>query len=194
MYDKEPVFSYDDDQGTLFAEGLFNQYRIMLGDFGLMTFNRKSDCHDEYEGWITMENWLVLLYFIGATFLTQITILNMLIAIMGSTFDRHNEDLHANSTRQKLVLQAEFVVLVGTYQKFCCCAKKRSKKNALEVEKGTSGYLFLIQPNQNSDSIEASGDGKVSDQGSSQLAQVIQEKFHDLDNFLNKKLLKSQQD
>lgn len=115
----------------------------------------------------------------------------MLIAIMGSTFDRHNEDLHANSTRQKLVLQAEFVMLVGMYQKFCCCSKKRSKKNAFEVEKGTTGYLFLIQPNQNSDSIESSGDGKGSDQGSSQLAQVIQEKFHDLDNFLNKKLLKS---
>ena len=70
MYDKEPVFRYDDDQGTLFGEGLFNQYRIMLGDFGLMTFNRKTEGHDENEGWITLENWLVLLYFLGATFLT----------------------------------------------------------------------------------------------------------------------------
>ena len=99
MHDKEPVFTYNDDNGTLWFEGLFNQYRIILGDFGLMNFNRPTEGHGDDSSWITFENWLVMLYFIGATFFTQITILNMLIAIMGSTFDRHNEDLHANATR-----------------------------------------------------------------------------------------------
>ena len=62
-----------------------------------------------------MENTLVMIYFFGSTFFTQIVILNMLVAIMGSTFTRHNEDLHEKAKRQKLVLQAEFVELLNFY-------------------------------------------------------------------------------
>ena len=64
-----------------------------------MNFERSSDFYGEHTIWVEMENWLSLFYFLGSTFFTQIVILNMLIAIMGSTFDRHNEDLHANATR-----------------------------------------------------------------------------------------------
>ena len=64
-----------------------------------MGFERTSVGHGDDAKWIDLENWLVLFYFLGATFFTQIVIMNMLIAIMGSTYDRHNEDLHANATR-----------------------------------------------------------------------------------------------
>ena len=51
-----------------------NQYLLSLGEFGI----------DNFEG----ENQLfIYILFILATFMTQVTVLNMLIAIMGNTFD-----------------------------------------------------------------------------------------------------------
>ena len=174
MHDKIPLFKYDDNYGNLFGEGLFNQYKIILGDFGSMGFERPSDGHGDDGTWIDFENWLVLLYFLGATFFTQIVIMNMLIAIMGSTYDRHNEDLHANATRQKLVLQAEFVKLVGAYQKYllCCCSKKAGKKSIQEAESGTTGYLFVIQPSLNSEDDDV-GENR-SDPGVTMLHKVVE--------------------
>ena len=43
-----------------------------------------------------MEDKLVVIYFVISMFITQIVILNMLIAIMGATFGRHEEQLHAS--------------------------------------------------------------------------------------------------
>ena len=86
--------------------------------------------------------------------------LYMLIAIMGATFDRHNEDLHANATRQKLVLQAEFVKLVNAYQKFfsLCCCKRKKRTSSQDLSTTSSGYLFVIQPSQSDEN--ESGDHK----------------------------------
>ena len=55
-----------------------NQYLLSLGEFGM----------DNFEG----DNQLfIYLLFILATFFTQVTVLNMLIAIMGNTFDNVKE-------------------------------------------------------------------------------------------------------
>ena len=59
---------------------LFNQYLLALGEFGMDNFKEGSP-----------NLWLVIALFITATFLTQITILNMLIAIMGDTFGKVTE-------------------------------------------------------------------------------------------------------
>ena len=55
-----------------------NQYLLSLGEFGL----------DNFEG---NNQFLIFSFFILATFLTQVTVLNMLIAIMGNTFDSVKE-------------------------------------------------------------------------------------------------------
>ena len=54
--------------------------------------------------WVSMEDKLVVIYFVISMFITQIVILNMLIAIMGATFGRHTEDQESKGKRQKLVL------------------------------------------------------------------------------------------
>lgn len=54
----------------------------MLGDFGNMNM------HDES----ILSEFMVTSGFVLATFLVQITILNMLIAIMGQTFSEHIEE------------------------------------------------------------------------------------------------------
>ena len=55
----------------------------------------------------------------GATFFTQLTMLNMLIAIMGDTFDYATENKEINATKTKLKLLDDYAVnlrLVPTEQ------------------------------------------------------------------------------
>ena len=44
----------------------------------------------------------------GATFFTQITMLNMLIAIMADTYERVSEDREAYALKNKLLLMKEY--------------------------------------------------------------------------------------
>ena len=48
----------------------------------------------------------------GATFFTQLTMLNMLIAIMGDTFDYATENKEINATKTKLKLLNDYAVNV----------------------------------------------------------------------------------
>ena len=89
----EPIYPYEESFGSMFQASLYNQYYLLLGDFSNMNMIMNTDGR-EGEGWLYLENMLVVLYFLGSTFFTQIVILNMLIAIMGSTFARHEEDRH----------------------------------------------------------------------------------------------------
>ena len=73
-----------------------NQYYLILGEFHNENFSRQP--HD----------WLCFLLFVLATFFTQITMLNMLIAIMGDTFDRVTENKVVHARRTKLNLLAEY--------------------------------------------------------------------------------------
>ena len=65
-------------------DAFFNQYLLSLGEFGGLTGNAHA------EG--KFEAWIVLIFFTFATFFVQITMLNMVIAIMGDSFDRFMEN------------------------------------------------------------------------------------------------------
>lgn len=112
------IYNYDSDtNSSLFAFSMFRQYFILLGDFGDMSLKRSTEgLTGEVIAFAMIENLLAQIYFIGSTFFTQIVVLNMLIAIMSSTFDRHQSDLEANAKRQKLILQAEYSKLVHFYK------------------------------------------------------------------------------
>ena len=58
---------------------LMNQYMLALGDFNLDGFSQGG------------QKELCYIYFVLAAFITQLTMLNMLIAIMGDTFERITE-------------------------------------------------------------------------------------------------------
>ena len=67
----EPLYEYEDYNGSLLGEGIMNQYYILLGDFGNMVFERSSEGTNSGEaGWIFVENKLVTFYFLGSTFVT----------------------------------------------------------------------------------------------------------------------------
>mmetsp|Transcript_22870 Transcript_22870/g.30478 ORF Transcript_22870/g.30478 Transcript_22870/m.30478 type:complete len:319 (+) Transcript_22870:261-1217(+) len=102
---EEPMYPYDEDQAPLLGSSILNQYFLLLGDFGNMNLMRG---YGQYSGsnsaWAFLENCIIIVLFVSSTFLSQIVTLNMLVAIMSSTFDRHSADLHQNEQRQKLVL------------------------------------------------------------------------------------------
>ena len=70
----EPVFD------IFIVDAVITQYLLMLGEFNMDGFNS-----------ININLGLIYMLFIISTFYAQITLLNMLIAIMGDTFDRVQE-------------------------------------------------------------------------------------------------------
>ena len=96
---------------------VLNQYMVALGEFHT----------DEYLKNEYMP--IVWLLFIMATFFTQITMLNMLIAIMGDTFDKVTENKKTFTTRTKLQILGDYT---GNFL-------KQEKKNM---------FLFSIEVDQ----------------------------------------------
>ena len=62
--------------GITFIDSFLNEYLLSLGEFD-------TDAYKEHPN-----SALCWIFFVAATFLIQITALNMLIALMGDTFDR----------------------------------------------------------------------------------------------------------
>ena len=56
---------------------------------------------------------MLFIFFVLATFFSQITMLNLLIAIMGDTFDRITQDRELNATQTKLELMSELYQSLG---------------------------------------------------------------------------------
>ena len=84
----ELIFDYGPDWETgMLFEAVFFQYKMLLGEFGDGTLRRSYEGLDSVmQGAIIFENLLNAIYFFGTTFFTQLTILNMLIAIMAATY------------------------------------------------------------------------------------------------------------
>ena len=53
------------------------------------------------------------IFFMFATFIVQIVMFNMLIAIMGDTFDKITENRDVNAIKSKLELMSDLVALIG---------------------------------------------------------------------------------
>ena len=62
--------------GHFFMDLIYNQYMMSLGEFTMDGFGDHP------------EMIICYVFFLAATFVTQLTFLNMLIAIMGDTFGR----------------------------------------------------------------------------------------------------------
>ena len=72
---------------------------LSLGEFGDLT---NIDAEN-----LTFETHMVMIFFFAATFFTQITMLNMLIAIMGDSFDRAMEN------KKRFGIQTKFEILIS---------------------------------------------------------------------------------
>ena len=78
-----------------------NQYELSLGEYEI----------ESYRG-AEVRQFLVYLLFVLSSFLIQITFLNMLIAIMGDTFDRATEERDNNARQTKLKIMGDYIDLI----------------------------------------------------------------------------------
>merc|ERR1719458_472195 len=101
-----------------------NQYLLALGEFNMDSFAENP------------QSAICYVFFILATFITQLTMLNMLIAIMGDTFGRVMEKKEVNGTKTKLDLMRDLAAVMT---------------NDGENE---GNYLFVVTPDD-----EEGGDG-----------------------------------
>ena len=90
----------DDTLGFWLPNMMMNQYLLSLGEFNMEPFADNPT------------TILCYIFFICATFMTQLTMLNMLIAIMGDTFSRVIEDKEVNATKTKLELMADLKAIM----------------------------------------------------------------------------------
>ena len=108
---------FADETVSMFTNMILNQYLVSLGEF-------HTESYIEHE--LAPFIWTL---FIMATFFTQITMLNMLIAIMGDTFDKVTENKLTFTTRTKLQILGDYT---GNF------LKQESNKM----------YLFTLQVDQ----------------------------------------------
>lgn len=80
---------------------MINQYLLSLGEFDVENFRLSNG------------DSLAWGMFLATTFITQITFLNMLIAIMGDTFDRVSEAKYQSALQEKVSILSDFVHVVG---------------------------------------------------------------------------------
>lgn len=91
---------YEDNFNDPFLSAFFAQYMLALGEFGTDSFSGGKDY------------WIVWLLFVGSTIMSQLVILNMLIAIMGDTFDFVFENQYQMKLKLKIELMNDYVYVV----------------------------------------------------------------------------------
>ena len=101
-------FRYEEDTqiireqlGFWLLDVLYNQYLLSLGEFSTLDALTHGPMHV-----------VVVIVFVMATVFTQVTMLNMLIAIMGDVFAEEAEQRHVQSVRTKLQLLSEMAPVV----------------------------------------------------------------------------------
>ena len=71
------------------------QYKLLYGDAEELVIKRRLiDLEGDLETAVAIENVIMVLFFFASTVFTTITSLNMLIAMLNQTFERHIDDLH----------------------------------------------------------------------------------------------------
>ena len=103
---------------------MYGQYLIALGEFPL----------DDWAGVKYQE--VVLTFFVLSTFFVQITMLNMLIAIMGTTF----EDVYSKKAIKSNKAKLKFVSEMASSSWLGACRSKKREKPAKQV------FVFLAKP------------------------------------------------
>ena len=88
-----------------------------------------------------MMSAFTIIIFLGASFFTQITMLNMLIAIMGDTFERITEQKSLYAVRTKLALLADYASNI---------------RNTPTPDDLARKFLFVVEPEEEEEGLDES--------------------------------------
>ena len=102
--------------GVGFLDVMLNNYITAIGDYEVDGFKQEGG------------DVIIWILFIMATFISQVTFLNMLIAIMGDTFDRVSEVKEQSALAEKINILADYVTIV--------------RKSTVDLDK----FLYAVTP------------------------------------------------
>ena len=120
----------DEIIGIFTVDLLLNQYLLSLGEFSSDGFEHHTN------------KYLVWIIFISATFFTQITMLNMLIAIMGDTFAKVSENRSMYATQNRIAIMQDFS---GNF-------RSQTKANL---------FLYVVSLQEENEDSESSWEGSI---------------------------------
>ena len=98
---REPLYNDEIYVGGSKANAVINQFLQSLGEFNLDSFSKVGE--DQHG-----VDWA---FFIGATLFVNVVVFNMLIAIMGDTFDRVIEEKKTSVLLLKVRMLSEYTHL-----------------------------------------------------------------------------------
>lgn len=139
-----------------FLNAIMNQYMLSLGEFDTESYGLEGG------------DMLVWIIFIFTTFITQITFLNMLIAIMGDTFARVSEIKDQSAAVEKMKILADYVIIVRRE------SVKQGDKNR---------FIFAITPKSLGQDEAGSWEGTVT-----QLKKAIDTSMSQIKSQMNKRV------
>ena len=119
----KPVYAQIFGPGAIadFINAIMHMYILAVGDYDTDAFDGKGDINKIFL-WIT---------FVGATFMIQVTFMNMLIAIMSNTFGEVMEKKHQSAIEERIVLLNDFRLFLDMF----------------DLDMGAQ-YLFVIKPSK----------------------------------------------
>lgn len=133
---------------------MINQWLLALGEFNIDSFEMGTQAS------------MCFIFFVLATFFSSVTMLNMLIAIMGDTFERITENRDLNKTRTKLGLMGEL------------------SSTIYDSEKDNERFMFCITPDEQDEDELGEWEGSIK-----QMSKLMDKRITVLELKLNKSLL-----
>jgi hypothetical protein len=99
-----PTF-IDQKESNLWVNALFTEWLLGLGEFETGEYNQ-----DYYSKSVQRLLWI---YFLAGTLLTQIVLMNTLIAILGDTYEKITEKKQLYSLTQRTKLYANYMTFIN---------------------------------------------------------------------------------
>lgn len=91
--------------GIPWIDAFVRSYLVGLGEFGMENFNGEGGT-------------LIWMFFLLATFITQLLFMNLLIAIMGDTFDRVQDMKVQAAAKEKISMITDFIWVLDLQEEF----------------------------------------------------------------------------
>ena len=114
-----PEFTVDKTKNEM-IDNVFTQYTLMLGDFELLSNKQISEANQVSKN-------LLYIYFVLATFLTQVVFLNVLVAVLGESYSEKWAQKELYALQQQTNIFSDYITMIIT---------SLPKKN----------FLYVVQP------------------------------------------------
>ena len=128
-----------------FIDAFIRSYLIGLGEFGMDNFGEQNGT-------------LVWIFFLLATFITQLIFMNLLIAIMGDTFDRVQEFRVQAATKEKISMITDFIWVLDLQEhfsgsKYIALVEQQMIQGNTSVWEGKIGQLKNLMKHQQANTL-----------------------------------------